>query len=90
MRVNPQASLIIRKKRKKERKKKKEVNRDTWECNARTIPRDYKIHCLDSWPLLTSVSVLVWMLNPLSSTMPLYDIASFEGHTGENLLSFFL
>ena len=40
--------------------------------------------------LLTSVSVLVWMLNPLSFTMPLYDFASFEGHTGENLLSFFL
>ena len=88
MRVNPQASLIIRKKRKKERKKG--MNRDTWEHNARTIPRDYKIHCLDSWPLLTSVSVLVWMLNPLSSTMPLYDFESFEGPTGENLLSFFL
>ena len=61
------------------------MKRDTWERNARTIPRDYKIHCLDSWPLLTSVSVLVLILNPLSSTMPLYDFAYFEGHTGENL-----
>ena len=66
------------------------MNRFTWEHNARTIPRDYKIHCLDCWPLLTFVSVLVLILNPLSSTMPLYDFASFEGHTGENLLSFFL